>query len=152
MKALLLALIVCTLMISIGCGTTGAVKDDGAAVPADAAVIEGWITPEKFRVRAEGSPAPGITDPEQKKKSARDAAVENAQKLVIKNFVSTRVHSASGKLDIINTGIIITRNFGGTVRGGTVVQSRYDSAGRCTVYYEVTDKDLKKRVQTAGAQ
>lgn len=118
----------------------------GGQVKGDSYVSEGWVTPDIFRVTATGVPKPGVTNDVQKRGTAKEAALIMAQKRIIEKFVNAKVEGAAGAADYASTGIAVSKEFKGLVKGGSIVKETYDDDGNCEIVYEVERKGLKKSV------
>jgi len=111
---------------------------------------EGWIDGNTFRVKSVGVPAKGLTNKYQKRGTAKEAALIMAQKRIIEKFVGARMEGASGASNYASTGVAVSKEFSGFVKGGTIVNETYDEDQNCEVVYQVEKKGLKKEV-TGGA-
>ena len=70
-----------------------------------------------------------------------------AQKTILEKFKGARIQGASGAADGELTGIAIAKEFGGMVKGGSVIQVTYDKETQdCEIVYEVKGRNLKKQV------
>ena len=118
----------------------------GGEVKGESFVSEGWVSPDIFRVTATGVPKEGLTNKVQRKGTAKEAALIMAQKRIIEKFVGARLEGAAGAADYASTGIAVSKEFGGMVKGGTIVKSTYDDDDNCEIVYQVEKKNLRKEV------
>ncbi len=118
----------------------------GGEIEGDSFVTEGWVTPNIFRVTATGVPKEGIINDVQKKGTAKEAALIMAQKRIVEKFVGARLEGAAGAADYASTGIAVSKEFGGLVKGGTIVKTTYDEDCNAEIVYQIENKGLKKRV------
>ena len=107
---------------------------------------EGWVDTNTFRVVAIGFPKQNVTNKMKRQYYAKEAAILSAQKTILEKFKGARVQgkasSTGGEID----EVIIQKEFGGIINGGSVVEEKYDEQDNCQVTYEVSSLDLKKRV------
>ncbi len=141
-----LVVVLAVMLVFNACGRGGM----GGQVKGDSFVTEGWVSDDIFRVTATGVPKEGLTNQVQKRGTAQEAALIMAQKRIIEKFVGARLEGAAGAADYASTGIAVSKEFGGMVKGGTIVKSTYDEDDNCEVVYQVESKGLKKRVMGAG--
>jgi hypothetical protein len=73
-----------------------------------------------------------------------------AEKRIIEKFVGARIEGAAGVADYQLTGIAVAKEFGGMVKGGTIVKETYDEEDNCEIIYQVESRGLKRSV-TGGA-
>lgn len=123
----------------------------GGQIEGESFVTEGWVSPNIFRVTATGVPKEGLKNKVQRRGTAKEAALIMAQKRVIEKFVGARLEGAAGAADYASTGIAVSKEFGGLVKGGTIVKSTYDEDDNCEIVYQVEKKNLKKEVE-GGAE
>jgi len=122
----------------------------GGQVKGDSFVSEGWVGDDIFRVTSTGVPKEGLTNEIQKKGTAQEAALIMAQKRIIEKFVGAKLEGAAGAADYASTGIAVSKEFGGMVKGGTIVKTTYDEDCNAEIIYQIESKGLKKRVMGAG--
>ncbi len=120
----------------------------GGEVKGDSFKSEGWISPDIFRVTAPGVPKEGLQNKVQRRGTAKQAALIMAQSRIIEKFVGARLEGAAGAADYASTGIAVSKEFGGLVKGGTIVQATYDDDDNCEIVYEVQKKNLRKEVES----
>lgn len=118
----------------------------GGQVEGESFVTEGWVSEDIFRVTATGVPKEGLTNEVQKKGTAKEAALIMAQKRIIEKFVGARIEGAAGAADYASTGIAVSKEFGGLVKGGTIVKTTYDEDCNAEIVYQIESKGLKKQV------
>ncbi len=107
---------------------------------------EGWVDNNTFRVKSVGVPAEGLTNKYQRRGTAKEAALIMAQKRIIEKFVGARLEGASGASNMASTGVAVSKEFGGFVKGGSIVKETYDEDANCEIVYQVEKKGLKKQV------
>ena len=125
--------------ISCGGGMGGEVKGQSFKT-------EGWVDENTFRVTATGVPKPGLTNKIQRRGTAKEAALIMAQKRIVEKFVGARLEGAAGAADYASTGIAVAKEFGGMVKGGSIIRSTYDKDDNCEIVYQIENRGLKKRV------
>ena len=123
----------------------------GGQVEGESFVTEGWVSPDIFRVTSTGVAKPGLKNKVQRRGTAKEAALIMAQKRVIEKFVGARLEGGAGAADYASTGIAVSIEFGGLVKGGTIVKSTYDDDDNCEIVYQVEKKNLRKEVE-GGAE
>lgn len=142
MKKIFLSLLVIALA-----GSLSSCKSSmGGQVKGESFVTEGWVSDDIFRVTATGVPKEGLTNEVQKKGTAQEAALIMAQKRIIEKFVGARLEGAAGAADYASTGVAVSKEFGGIVKGGTIVKTTYDEDCNAEIVYQIESKGLKKRV------
>ena len=127
----------------IACGPKG----QGGMVKGESFMSEGWVTPDIFRVTATGVSKEGLTNKIQRRGTAKEAALIMGQKRVLEKFVGARLEGAAGAADYASTGIAIAKEFGGTVKGGTIVKETYDEEDNCEIIYQIEKKGLRSTVE-----
>lgn len=147
-KLFLLSLIAVVAISFTACGT----QRLGGQVKGETFVSEGWVTPDIFRVTSTGVPKPGLKNKIQRRGTAKEAAVIMAEKRIIEKFVGARLEGAAGAADYASTGIAVAKEFGGLVRGGTIVKETYDDDDNCEIIYQVEKKGLRKEVEGGAFQ
>lgn len=106
---------------------------------------EGWIDDHTFQVRALGVPRESESNTTKRKIQSKEAATLSAQARVIELMLGAKVQGATGSLDGESTGVALTKEFEGIIRGGSIVKTTYDEEQNCEVVYRVQAKGLKKR-------
>jgi hypothetical protein len=143
-----LLLAVATVFTFTSCKSSGSM---GGEVKGESFVSEGWVSPDIFRVTATGVPKEGLQNKVQRKGTAKEAALIMAQKRMIEKFVGARLEGAAGAADYASTGIAVSKEFGGLVKGGTIVKSTFDDDDNCEIVYQIEKKNLKKEVDSGTA-
>lgn len=143
MKKILMLILVAAVAVTFSSCQTGM----GGQVKGDSYVTEGWVSPDIFRVTATGVPKPGLTNKIQRQGTAKEAAQIMAEKRIIEKFVGARLEGAAGAADYASTGIAVAKEFGGLVKGGTIVKATYDKDDNCEIIYQIENKGLKSRVE-----
>ena len=147
-KLFVMALVLSMSLVFASCGGGKL----GGSIKGETTKTEGWIDNDTFRVVAVGFPKKGITNLDQKKATASDAAQLVAEKKILEKFKGARIEGASGALDNESTGSAIAKEFGGFVKGGSVLSTTCNEEGTCEVLYEVHAKGLKKKVTASDIQ
>jgi hypothetical protein len=143
-----LCLLLCVAVVFTACKSSGGM---GGEVKGESFVSEGWVSPDIFRVTATGVPKEGLTNKIQRQGTAKEAALIMAQKRIIEKFVGARLEGAAGAADYASTGIAVSKEFGGLVKGGTIVKTTFDEDANCEIVYQVEKKNLRKEVDTGTA-
>ncbi|MCP4135821.1 MAG: hypothetical protein GY754_32940 [bacterium] len=111
-------------------------------------VTDGWFNKDTFRWRGTGIPKQGITDITKRKETAKNAAVLNAQYIILEKFKGTRIEGAGSM--ITEEWDSMYREVGNEVKkivkNGKVIKETYDKDQNCVVVYEVSSPKLKKKV------
>jgi hypothetical protein len=139
------------LFLAVATAFTACGSSMGGEVKGESFITEGWVSPDIFRVTATGVPKEGLTNKVQRRGTAKEAAEIMAQKRIIEKFVGSRLEGAAGASDYASTGIAVQKEFGGLVRGGTIVKSTYDDDDNCELVYQVEKKNLRKEVEGGGS-
>jgi len=108
---------------------------------------EGWVDDNTFRVTALGAPNPEAKGMVKRKTQAREAALIMAQKRVIEKMIGAELKGASAVKDGESAGVVVTKEFQGMVKGGTIVEETFDEDDNCEVVYELQSRGLKKKAQ-----
>jgi len=112
---------------------------------------EGWLDNDTFQVRGLGAPNPDSVGLVKRKSQAKNAALIAAQARVVELMIGAEIKGATGSSDGESTGIVLTKEFQGVVKGGSIVEETFDDEQNCEVVYQVTGKNLKKRVKDTFA-
>ncbi len=148
MKRILSITAVLSLMLALSaCGPSM-----GGQIEGESYKTEGWMSEDIFRVTATGVPKEGLINEVQKKGTAKEAALIMAQKRIIEKFVGARLEGAAGSADYASTGIAVSKEFSGVVKGGTIVKTTYDEDSNAEIIYQIESKGLKKRVMGTATQ
>ncbi|MDH5719967.1 MAG: hypothetical protein OEZ13_05015 [Spirochaetia bacterium] len=134
------------MLFSGACGGTQESQLDG-----DSYTTEGWLDDDTFQVVALGAPAPDAKGLVKRKTQAKEAALLSAQKRVVELFVGARIAGASGSDSGESTGIAITKEFEGLVKGGEIAKITYDEEHNCEIVYRVRAENLKDRVESGAS-
>lgn len=111
---------------------------------------EGWCDENTFWIHAKGMARKKFTDPEERKKISRAAAILNGQDQVFEEFKKLQIIVATGGGDDNSLGTSVAAELAYTVKNkGTVIAERYDEQQNCEIIYEIKSKDLKKKIQLA---
>lgn len=111
---------------------------------------EGWMGEDVFRVSAVGAPGGDLLHADQRKASARMAALSTARGLVLEKFVGIQFEGTFSVLDFKRTRDAMRSRFGGTIRNGVIIREHYDTRDNCLLTYQVEEKGLRKSVMSFG--
>ena len=149
MLLLVLALAVPVAFTSCASGKKGGKGGLGGQVEGESFVTEGWVNDDTYRTTAVGSPGAKFKD--KSKYVQRNAAKEAARLLavnnVLKKFKGERIEAASGMANFETTGIAVSSEVEGFVRGGSIIKETYSEENDCEIVYEVQATGLKKMVR-----
>jgi hypothetical protein len=112
-------------------------------------VKEGWCDEHTFRMHATGVSRKKYTDPEERKKDSRYAAILNAQYQILEKFKGAKIEAATGIMESDKTGIALAAELKKYIKNGTVIAERYDEEQNCEIVFEIKAKHLKKKIQAA---
>jgi hypothetical protein len=141
-KSLLALMVSATLMVSLtNCGS------GDSMIKGKTYKTEGWVDDNTFRVTALGAPAPDAKGMVKRKTQAREAAIIMAQKRVLEKMIGVQLKGASAVKDGESAGVVVTKEFEGMVKGGSVIEETFDEDDNCQVVYEVNGRGLKKKAQ-----
>ena len=124
----------------------GCSPKEGGQVKGESFKSEGWVDDNTFRVISTGVPKAGLVNKIQRRGTAKEAAIVMAEKRIIEKFVGARIEGAAGAADYASTGVAVSKQFEGVVKGGTIVKETYDEDDNCEIIYQVEKKGLKKEV------
>ncbi|RME92400.1 MAG: hypothetical protein D6767_03290 [Candidatus Hydrogenedentota bacterium] len=113
---------------------------------------EGWLDDDTFQVRALGAPNPNAKGFVRRRTQAKEAALLAAQKRVVELLVGAKLSAASGSDSGESTGIAISKELDGVIKGGSIVKTTYDSEDNCEITYRVHAKGLKKMAQAKASK
>ncbi len=119
----------------------------GGQVKGESFTTEGWIDDNTFQVVEVGAPKKGLENKIQRRATAKQAAEIMAQARIIEKFKGARLEGAAGAADYELTGIAVSKEFDGIVKGGSIVKSTFDDDDNCEIVYRVSAKNLKKQVE-----
>ncbi len=149
-KFLTVAFVLLVGVALVSCGEKGGM---GGQVEGKNMKTEGWIGNDAFQVVATGVSKEGLTNRDMKIGTASEAAQAMAEKRIIEKFVGARLEGAAGAADYASTGVAVAKEFGGQVKGGSIISKTIgacdEGEARCSVeiVYRVEKKNLKKDVQ-----
>jgi len=106
---------------------------------------EGWIDDDTYRVYASGVPKISLTNKIQRTMSAKEAAKVNAQSKIMQKLMGDIAEYYSRVNDYCSPAKLNT-DVAGAIKGGTVLDERFDDQDKCTILYEVKSPGLKKMV------
>ncbi|MCP4131035.1 MAG: hypothetical protein GY754_08655 [bacterium] len=110
-------------------------------------LTDGWVDEDTYRASSIGMPRRGLQNLHQQRESAKEAAILNAQKRILERFTSAPLEGAGAMSDVWGSyGLAVAKEFGGFVKGGSVIREKYDKEQNCEIVYEVKMKGLRKRV------
>jgi hypothetical protein len=107
---------------------------------------EGWINDDTYQIAAGGIPISSLLLIDQKKESARIAAMLNARCQIIDTFIGYKIKLE----DLKNNGeleeIPIHEELKAVVKAGIIKKTVWDYNANCEIVYEVKYPGLKKKV------
>jgi len=133
----ILALLIIAAFASCGGGIGGTVKGKTFK-------NEMWVDDNTFRISAAGVPTRTLTNRVQRMESAKRAAILNAQYQILEKFKGAKTHGVAGMSNFETTGVAVSQEVKGIVRGGSVYSVTYDKDQNCEIIYEVKARGLKK--------
>jgi len=133
---------VALMFTAVSCGTSE------SQIKGKTYVSEGWVDNDTFQVRGLGAPNPNAEGKVKRRTQSKSAAILAAQARVVELLFGAKVQGAAGSLDGESTGVAITKEFEGILKGGEIVSETYDDEDNCEVVYRVQGKNLKKRAKT----
>ena len=120
----------------------------GGQVKGETFVTEGWVDDNTYRITSVGCPgkiSEGRPDLIQRR-DAKEAARLDAQRMVLVKFKGEAIEAAAGMKDFEVSGVALAAEVEGMVKGGSIIQETYDQDNCCEIIYEVTGRNLRKRV------
>ena len=108
--------------------------------------FQGWVDNDTFRIIGAGESKPGMKD-EKKKEYAKRSAVLNAQYYMKEKIQPEPNAACCGMGRMENPRVIQELN--GIIKGGTVIEERYDREFNCEIIYEIKHKNLKSLTREA---
>ncbi|MCP4136192.1 MAG: hypothetical protein GY754_34795 [bacterium] len=134
-KRFLLAWLLSVMLIIVHCTTTP--------------LRQGWADNETYIISAEGSPSPGVTGTADMKKSAKENALVNAQKMFKEKILGFHYEGASfsGKDPLEKMRAAIERDFDAVSKSGEIIRESFDEKNNCRIMYRVKSSNLRKRVE-----
>lgn len=113
---------------------------------------EGWLDDNTFQVRGLGAPNPNAKGFVRRRTQAKEAALLAAQKRVVELLVGAKISAASGSDSGESTGVAITKELDGIIKGGAIVKTTYDQEDNCEVTYRIHSNGLKKKAETMASK
>ena len=123
---------------------------DNNKVNRDQFQTDGWVDGNTYRITATGIPRKKLTDPVEKKKAAKTAAILYAQSSIIDRWIGSRVNSCGGMPDLEISTPALSLEMNEIVKKGTILSETYDEELNCEIVYEVKQKNLKKKVTSSA--
>jgi len=118
----------------------------GGTVDGKSYKTEGWIDDDTFRIAASGAANSKLTNQVARRESSKQAAKMNAQYQVLGKMKGATIEGAAGMSDFESTGIAVSEEVNGVLKGGSVIEAKWDDDDNCEIIYEVKSKGLKKKV------
>ena len=109
----------------------------------------GWVDGDTYRMKSTGVPKPGLTHPAQKKGTAKESAILNAQYYIIEKFRPAINESCASMSNYESSSIAVSKEITGIIKGGSVIADRYNEDYSCEIIYEVKSPDLKRKVESS---
>ena len=107
-------------------------------------VTERWLDDDTFQVRAIGAPNPKAKGLVRRRTQSEEAALLSAQKRVIELLVGASVSGASGSDSGESTGVVLTKELQGVIKGGAIVKKTFDPSDNCEIVYRIHASGLKE--------
>jgi len=107
---------------------------------------EGWINDDTYQIAAGGIPIVSLLLIDQKKESARIAAILNARCQIIEKFVGYKVKQEDLKNNSELERIPIPEELKAVVKAGIIKKTVWDYDANCEIVYEVKYPGLRKKV------
>jgi len=120
----------------------------GAFIQKDVWQTEGWVNGDTLRVISTGTPKAGLKNETVKKGTAKEGAILFAQKKIIEKIVGQRIESCGGMRGDEIEPINLAKELAPVIKNGKVIAERYDADFNCEIIYEISSKDLKKRIES----
>ena len=111
-------------------------------------VTEGWLDDDTFQVKAIGAPSRKAKGFVRRRTQSQEAALLSAQKRMLELLVGAKISGASGSDSGESTGIVITKEFEGFVKGGAIVKKTFDQNDNCEITYRIQGDDLKDKAES----
>lgn len=108
--------------------------------------IEGWINDDTYQIVAGGIPISSLMLIDQRKESARLAAILNARCQIIAAFTGYKIKYEDLKNNYELDGISVHEELKAVVKAGIVKKTVWDYDANCEVVYEVKYPGLRKKV------
>ena len=140
--ALVLVSILCLILNSCSSG------DKMGTMSGKSYRTQGWIDENTFRIAARGAYPKDEENEIVKQEMAKRAAIINAQFQVLEKFTGSKIEGASGMKNFRITGIAVSQEVAGVIKGGSVYKETYNNYG-CEVIFEVKAKGLKNKVKAS---
>ena len=115
-------------------------------------VTEGWIDDDTFQVRTIGAPSSRAKGLVRRRTQSEEAALLSAQKRVIELLVGAKVSGASGSDSGESTGVVLTKELQGVIKGGAVVKKSFDKEDNCEIVYRIQASGLKEMAEIKATQ
>lgn len=139
---IVLATLVVVAFSAIGCksGASRSQLEDGKTF-----ISEGWLDDNTLQVKALGAPAADAKGFVKRRTQAKSAALIMAQKRFVEMCVGSELKGAAGALDGESTGVAVSTEFEGFIRGGKIINTTYDQDDNAEVLFRVQGSGLKKK-------
>ena len=108
---------------------------------------EGWLDGDTFQVRALGAANPKLKRFVQRRTASEEAALLAAQKRAIELMIGSKIKGASGSQSGELTGLVITKEFEGRIKGGAIVKKTFNEDDDCELVWRIHRKGLKKEAE-----
>ena len=109
---------------------------------------EGWLDDDTFQVKAIGAPGKKTKGFVQRRTQSKEAALLSAQKRVVELLVGANIKGASGSQDGESTGVVVTKEFEGFLKGGAIIRESFDPNDNCEVIYRIHADGLKDQAES----
>ncbi|MCB1145591.1 MAG: hypothetical protein KDK41_12405 [Leptospiraceae bacterium] len=143
--ALLAAAVISVSMVACKSGGSTTQLEDGKTF-----ITEGWLDDNTLQVKALGAPASDAKGFVKRRTQAQSAALIMAQKRFVEVCVGGELKGAAGALDGESTGVAVSSEFEGFIRGGQIINTTYDADDNAEVLFRVSGNNLKRRCSAAA--
>ncbi|MCP4132191.1 MAG: hypothetical protein GY754_14565 [bacterium] len=138
-------LLLSTLMFACD-GSTSSGLTKGITAPMDTKYHGGWADSNTYRSPGHGSPKEGLKNEEERKQSARQAAIQIARKHIYLRFKNPRPITRG----IVNTdvkGSFLSKEIRDAIEQGKIIHEYFDEQGNCSLMYEIQLNELRKKME-----
>ena len=149
-KAASVILLVTSIMITgFNCSKDGFTR--GAIANHGETRKNGWVDKDTIIITAVGLPKSTLSDIQERKDSAFDAAVLNAHYQTIEKFKGAKIEGTTGIVsdEWAEEGRKIRKELVRIIKSGTVRNVQWDNEQACEIDYQVKHKGLKVYIQQA---
>ncbi len=109
---------------------------------------EGWLDDETFQVKAIGAPSQKARGFVKRRTQSEEAALLTAQKRIVELLVGADLRGSSASRDGESTGITLTKEFKGFLKGGAILRKSFDPSDNCEIIYRIHADGLKEKAES----